>query len=255
MADRDPGSSVYSCFCSCLYRSVAAGVPGCAVPSASPGYTWDSLDLKENLEKLIWSFLLGLPFPHALHKAPAYVFSCRGWRCRGVLFTGSKRQQRAAVLNLYPLPCREGTGWKEGAGDQLTALPFCSVAYRKLIFRARIICFPQLQCSNRADCVVLYKDIHEVRKNTSSSTAAGKRPNSCCCNMDLKAVPSIYTCRYCNAAMQTVLCGLVLVDFIITRSRLWMAPFLCNICCCALYALPSDSLLVLLLFLPAGFKK
>lgn len=36
--------------------------------------------------------------------------------------------------------------------------------------------------------------------------------------MDLKAVPSIYTCRYCNAAMQTVLCGLLLVDFIITRS-------------------------------------
>lgn len=36
----------------------------------------------------------------------------------------------------------------------------------------------------------------------------------------LKAVPSIYTCRYCNAAMQTVLCGLLLVDFIVTRSTL-----------------------------------
>lgn len=138
---------------------------------------------------------------------------------------------------------------------KLTALPFCSTVYRKLTFRAIIICFPQLQCPNKADRAVLYKDIHEVRRNTSSSVAAGKRSNSRCCKVDLKAVPSIYTCRYCNAAMQTVLCGLLLVDFIITRSWLWMAPFLCSICCCALCALPSDSLLGLLLFLLAGFKK
>lgn len=98
----------------------------------------------------------------------------------------------------------------------LTALPFCSATHRKPIFRDRIIRFPQLQCSNRADRAVLHKDIREVRR----SATAGKRPNSHRCNVDLKAVPSIYTCRYCNAAMQTVLCGLLLVVFIITRSRL-----------------------------------
>lgn len=103
-------------------------------------------------------------------------------------------------------------------------------------------------------CAVLYKGIHRVRRNTSSITAAGKRPNSHCCNLDLNAVLSIYTCRYCNAAMQTVLCGPLLVDFIITHSWLWMAPFLCNICCCALCALLSGCLLVLLLFWLAGFK-
>lgn len=70
--------------------------------------------------------------------------------------------------------------------------------------------------------------------------AAGKRPKSCCCHADLKAVPSIYTCRYCSAAMQTVLCGLLLVSFIITHSWLWMAPFLRNICRRALCVLPPD---------------
>lgn len=79
-----------------------------------------------------------------------------------------------------------------------------------------------------------------TRTPTKSLQAAGRRPSSCCCNVDLKAVPSIDTCRYCSAAMQTVLCGLLLVDFIITHSWLWMAPSLCNIYCHALCVLPSD---------------
>lgn len=78
-----------------------------------------------------------------------------------------------------------------------------------------------------------------TRTPTKSLQAAGERPSSCCCNIDLKAVPSIYTCRYCSAAMQTVLSGLLLMDFIIIHSWLWMAPFLCNICCRALLCFTS----------------
>lgn len=126
-------------------------------------------------------------------------------------FTGKQRQESA--LNLCPPPRKEGAGWKEGAGAQLTALPFCSAVYRKCICRARIIHFPLLQRSNRADRAVLHKDIPQVRRNAPSRAAAGKTPNSRCSNVNLKAVPSIYTCRYCNAAVQTVLCGLLLVDF------------------------------------------
>lgn len=66
----------------------------------------------------------------------------------------------------------------------LTILPFCSAVHRKLIFKLKLLFSPQLQCSNRADRDVLYKDIHEVRRNTSSSVAAGKRTNSHCCNVD-----------------------------------------------------------------------
>lgn len=51
-----------------VLASIGLWLPGCAVPSASPGYIWASHDLKENLVKMIRSFLLRLPFPHVLHQ-------------------------------------------------------------------------------------------------------------------------------------------------------------------------------------------
>lgn len=179
-----------------------------------------SFHLKENLEKLIWSFLLRLPFPfpfpHAPHGAPGCIFSQGGLVVQRCAFHGEQEAGTSCCAESAPPAMQSGDRIKRRSwrAVDLTALPFCSTAQRKPIFRARIIRFPQLQCSNRADRAVLHKDTREVRR----SAAAGKRPNSHRCNVDLKAVPSIYTCRYCNAAMQTVLCGLLLVVFIITRS-------------------------------------
>lgn len=41
------------------------------------------------------------------------MFSDTGWRCVGALFTGSKRQERAAVLNEAAYPVERGQDEKK----------------------------------------------------------------------------------------------------------------------------------------------
>lgn len=90
--------------------SVDLWLPGCAVPSASPGYTWASHALKENLVKLIRSFLLRLPFHHALHQL---IFSHAGAEERAELCFSLGTRGRDELLCWICTPCHVKRGQDE----------------------------------------------------------------------------------------------------------------------------------------------